>query len=746
MSSTEINKIRTACPAHCGLEACGILAHVSEGRITKLEPAEFPDPKYRRICLRGLSAMEMVYHPDRLRYPLRRVGERGEGKFERISWDEALDTIASRFREVADKYGWRGVGWVSGGPGTGTTKFGAYLRLASLTRSTRVSTWGYGDSALPCGSRSLLGTHVPYQLLAGWENPKLIVIWGANPAEASPMRQMRRLMDLREQGAQVVVIDPRFTVSAARADDYLGIRPGSDGALALGMMCHILERGLADEGFIRRHTTGPYLVRRDNGKYLRNKDIDPDGGDEYIVWDAATAQAVTAGAGSETAALKGNYTAAGIDCQPAFQLLADMVSAYPPERAAEICGVSVQLITGLAERMATLKPVSIHTYMGFSRSFHGDLATRAIGTLSALTGNISLSAAAGHRPVMLNWAPFLKTRPDKPSFERLGVLTFYDAVVSGQPFPVKAAYFANINFLNQCADSNRIIREVFPNLDFIVTADLFLNASARYADIVLPATSFMEFSDLIYGPYPYLQIQQKVIEPLYEAKSDVAIASELAARLGYGEYFQGGEEGFIKMLLDSEHESVKGITLEQLKRGAVRTNPPSPVAADEVRLSTPSGKVEIYVETLHDLGEELPVYKEPLEAADKARYPLSFIQGHSRFRVHSSYGNVAGLLKMNPEPVVEMHPADAAARHIREGDMVSVFNDRGRVTLKARLTAGVRAGVVNIMEGWWPELFREGSVNDLTHSVVNPAQTRVFEPNMAMNDVAVEIVREEAES
>ena len=745
MSSTNISKVRTACPAHCGLDACGILAHVSEGRIIKLEPAEFPDPRYRRICLRGLSAMEMAYHPDRLRHPLRRVGERGEGKFERISWDEALDTIATRFREVAAKYGWRGVGWVLGGPGTGTTKFGAYLRLASLTRSTRVSTWGYGDSALPCGSRSLLGTHVPYELLAGWENPKLIVVWGANPAEASPMRHMRRIMDLRRQGTQVVVIDPRFTVTAARADDYLGIRPGTDGALALGMMCHILERGLADEGFIRRHTTGPCLVRRDNGKYLRTRDINPEGGDDYLVWDSATAQAVIPQGGNETAALRGDYTIAGIDCQPAFHLLANMVSDYPPERAAEICGLPVALITRLAERMATVKPVSIRTYMGFSRSFHGDLATRAIGTLSALTGNISFSAAAGHRPVMLNWEPFLKARPGKPSFERLGVLTFYDAVISGQPFPVKAAYFANINFLNQCADSNRIIREVFPNLDFIVSADLFLNASARYADIVLPATSFLEFSDLIYGPYPFLQLQQKVIEPLYEAKSDVAIASELAARLGYGEYFQGGEEGFIKMLLDSEHESVAGINIDKLKRGAVRTNPPLPDTSD-VKLSTPSGKVEIYVETLKDLGEELPVYKEPLEATGNARYPLSFIQGHSRFRTHSSYGNVAGLLAMNPEPVVEMHPEDAAARHIREGDVVSVFNDRGRVTLKARLTAGVRAGVVNIMQGWWPERFREGSINDLTHSAVNPAQSRVFEPNMAMNDVAVEIVKAEVES
>jgi molybdopterin-containing oxidoreductase family molybdopterin binding subunit len=159
--------VRTVCPAHCGIDACGILAHVKEDRVVKVEPADFPNPRYRRICLRGLSSLDMTYHPDRLKYPMKRVGERGEGKFERISWDEALDTIADKFKEIAAQYGWPAIGWTLGGPGAGTTKFGAYLRLASLTQSTRVSAWGYGDSGLPCGSRVLFGTHIPYGMLYG---------------------------------------------------------------------------------------------------------------------------------------------------------------------------------------------------------------------------------------------------------------------------------------------------------------------------------------------------------------------------------------------------------------------------------------------------------------------------------------------------------------------------------------------------------------------------------------------------
>ena len=179
----ETEKIRTVCPAHCGIDACGIMAHVRDGRVVKVEPADFPGPKYRRICLRGLCSLDITYHPDRLKYPMRRTGERGEGKFERISWDEALDTIADKFKNISERYGWPAIGWVLGGPGAGTTKFGAYLRLASLTRSTRVSAWGYGDAGLPCGSRVIFGSQFPYaylmaDFLSGRSKPELVVVWG----------------------------------------------------------------------------------------------------------------------------------------------------------------------------------------------------------------------------------------------------------------------------------------------------------------------------------------------------------------------------------------------------------------------------------------------------------------------------------------------------------------------------------------------------------------------------------------
>jgi molybdopterin-containing oxidoreductase family molybdopterin binding subunit len=453
--------VRTVCPAHCGIDACGILAHVKEGRVVKVEPADFPNPRYRRICLRGLSSLDITYHPDRLKYPMKRVGERGEGKFERISWDEALDTIADKFKEIAAKYGWPAIGWTLGGPGAGTTKFGAYLRLASLTQSTRVSAWGYGDSGLPCGSRVLFGTHIPYGMLYGSlftesPPPDVLVVWGCNPAEAQPLNVMRPIMDAKQAGALLAVVDPRFTVTASKADVYMGVKPGTDTALALAMMNVIFQKNLQDDAYILRHTNGPYLVRLDTGKFLRGKDIGAQEENEYVVWDSVSNSPQTRNTTGCTPNLTGAYTVEGEECKTALQLLQDLAEEYPPERASEITGVSADIIGKLAERVGGAKTVTFVTNMGFTRTYHGDISFRAMGTLASVTGNVMATFKGGHLPAVLNWKPFLHANPEKPSYSRLGILQLYDAVISGKPFPVKAVWFSFINFLNQCANSEKI--------------------------------------------------------------------------------------------------------------------------------------------------------------------------------------------------------------------------------------------------------------------------------------------------
>ena len=752
MKNPESTKlVRTVCPAHCGIDACGILAHVKEGRVVKVEPASFPDPKYRRICLRGLSSLDITYHKDRLKYPMKRVGKRGEGKFERISWDEALDTIADKFKAIAAKHGWPSIGWVLGGPGAGTTKFGAYLRLASLTQSTRVSAWGYGDAGLPCGSRVIFGTQFPYALLfggmlAGKAKPDVVVVWGANPGESQPLNLMRPIMDAKAKGARLVVIDPRFTVTASKADAYLGVRPGTDSALALGLMQVIFRKGLHDGPFILKHSTGPYLVRSDTGKYLRGRDLGLDEEQEYVVWDTANHKPVLRKAEGVVPAIGGTYTVNNIECKTAFELLKELCAAYTPQKTSEITGVAPDLIVSLAERIGSARETTFVTHMGFTRTYHGDISLRALGTVATVTGNVMATFKGGYLPAVLNWKPFLKAVPDKPSYSRLGILQLYEAIISGKPYPVKAVWFSFINFLNQCAHSNKIEKEVFANLDFIVDTELFMTPTARYADILLPVCSFLEFSDLVPHPYPYIQYQQKAIEPLYESRSDADIAASLAERLGFAEYFTGGEEGFVDLLLDSKNPSMEGITREKLMHGAMPVNAiPDMDQAFDIPFSTPSGKIEIYSEGLVDDGQALPFQLDPLESpvpGKKTKYPLAFIQGHSRFRTHSMFANVDALLEMNPEPMVEINPRDAEQRDICDGDQVVVYNDRARTKLKAAVSEGVAPGVVNIMQGWWIDQFAEGSVNHLTHDVINPVQEKVYEPNMHMNDVAVEIVKE----
>ena len=748
MTIEDTRLIRTVCPAHCGIDACGITAHVRGDRVVKVEPAEFPNPRHRRICLRGLSSLDITYHPDRLQYPMKRVGKRGEGQFERITWDEALDFIADRFKKIAAEHGWPAIAWVLGGPGAGTTKFGAYLRLASLTRSTRVSAWGYGDAGLPCGSRVIFGTQFPYGLLFGqlWSgSPEadLVVVWGANPGESQPLNLMRPIMDAKARGARLVVIDPRYTITASKADQYVGIKPGTDTALALGLIHVIFDKGLQDDAFILRHTVGPYLVRDDNGRYLRGRDIGLPEENEYIIWDEGTDSPKPRNAADIQPALNGAFTASGVACKTSLQLLKNLARKYNPEHTAEITGIEANLIVKLAERIGESTSVIFVTHMGFTRTYHGDISLRGLGTVAALTGNITATFKGGHLPAVLNWNPFLKAKPEEPSYSRLGILQLYDAVIKGNPYPVKALWFSFINFLNQCADSRKIAEEMFPQLDLIVDTELFMTPTARYADILLPVCSYLEFSDLIPHPYPYVQLQQKVIEPLYETKSDVDIAAGLAQRLGFGEYFEGGEDAFIDLILDSGHDSLKGITLEKLKGGALPlTYIPHMDQEFDLPFGTPSGKIELYSENLCEDGQALPVFLEPLETPvrpENKKYPLAFIQGHSRFRTHSMFANVASLLEMNPEPVVEIHPQDAAERNISNDDRVTVFNDRARTILKARITEGVRPGVINITQGWWIDQFKEGSVNHLTHDVINPVQEKVYEPNMHMNDVAVEV-------
>lgn len=733
--------IRTACPLMCS-RLCGILAHVQDGVLVKVEPAGLPGEKTHRICAIGLCIPKLVYHPDRLKYPMKRLGERGEGKWQRISWDEALETIGSRLKEVAERHGSDSVAWTVIPMSCLQT---AYHRLASTWGGSVVSMMGYGDSAGPCGDTVSYGTHgLPggTTFTTSFENPRLCVIWGHNSAETDPERFLA-IRDAKERGARVVVIDPRFTSTASKADEWISIRPGTDAALALGMIDVIISQGLEDKSFITNYTVGTFLVRGDNGLFLRGRDIaSMEPNDNYIVWDTRANKPQTHDSPGVAPALRGSYTVDGIECKPAFELLAELAEQYPVEKTSEITEVAPETIKKLALDYARLKPVNSYRGMGPQRAFHGDLYFRAVTALAAITGNVTLTPFCGFVPNL----PVFSVPLRRPS--QLPLMDMLQAIATGKPYPIKALWLTRHNLVNQMPDANKMVKELFPRLELIVVADMFMSASAEYADIVLPVCTYLECTDLpgVYGMEErHLQLQQKVIEPLYESKSDFQIAKELAPKLGVGEYFDKSEEEFIEMILSSEHPSMEGVNLDKLRKGPLRLSPYTrPV------FRTPSRRIEFYSEDqrLKELGESLPVFKEPPEGARQPlaqKYPLSLLTPHTKYRIHSMFANVDWPREIEPEPALEINPVDADKRAIRDGDMVVAFNDRGRVKVKAMVHEGIKPGVVNIIQGWWPKDFAEGRHNALTHGAINPAQQAIYEANAAHCDVLVQVKKAEEE-
>jgi anaerobic selenocysteine-containing dehydrogenase len=731
---------RTVCMMPCG-EMCGVLAHVKNGVLTKVEPADFPEPKYFYVCRKGLSTPKIVYHPDRLKYPMKRAGERGEGKWQRISWDEALDTIAGKLKDIAAKYNPESVAMISGGLNVPHGGLFIGQRFASAIGASWVSPQGAAMAAQICADMTSTGSRFgePYHL--NHEDPRLCVYWGSNVVETFPWRYRNQIRPAREKGAKMVCISPIFTPTAAKSDEWLPIRPGTDAALALGMINIIVSEGLCDEAFIIEHTVGPFLVRSDNGLFLR-EEHDPSGekAKTYLVWDTKTNKPQTYDTPGVTPALRGSYTVDGLECKPAFQLLVELAEQYSLEKVSKITEIAPDAIRKLAVDYATRRPVVSERGIGMSRNYHGNLGHRAITALAAVTGNICLK-----RPqdffANLNWRPFLF--PGGRFYKPLTSFQFYNSHLTGKPYPIKAFWVSSHNPANSHPNRNNM-QQLLSNMEFIVVSELFMSTTAEYADIVLPGSTTFECTSMalpwetFFGGIPYLQIQPKVIEPYYECKSDLEIYTELAQRMGLGEFFDKSADEYIEMLLSSGHPSLQGITLDKLREGPLKPNPDSAPRL----FTTPSGRLEFYAEKMKEFGQELPVFIEPLESARQPlaqKYPLIFMTMHTKFRHHSKLAEVDWLRELDPEPLVDMNPVDAKKRGIKDGDMVVIFNDRGRAKLKARFHEGMRPGMVTIGEGWQPRHFAEGSYQELTGTITNPAQEAVVGSVGQMQGVLVEV-------
>jgi molybdopterin-containing oxidoreductase family molybdopterin binding subunit len=691
---------------------------------------------------------------------MKRVGERGEGKWERISWEEAIDTIVTKFKAYQKEFGNQSVAFstVSGNMAVLNGSWSNY-RLANLMGATQTEfsldmsdTYGLGR-VLGSGN-SFNQRNDPADLA----NAKTIIVWAANITDSHP-HDWRFVAEAKEAGAKLIVIDPRYTTAAGRADKWISLRPGSDPALALSMAQVIVAEKIYDEEYLLNHTVAPFLVREDNGRFLRQSDFTGQKPEkkkhDYLVWDAAAGKENSVNQ-VETPALEGTFTVNGIKVTTAFGLLRKELEQYEPRDVAKICEVEPEVIREIARLYANNKPASI--FCGFIQYDNGLQTGHAWGILASLTGNIAKpGASVGHCGLAgytFNWKEYLwptgmnaKVVPWVYLKEVIRSGMFY-----GKPHPLKALYLHSSNVVCNGTNQKEILKTIFPAFDFIVAVDMIPTDTTKYADIVLPASHWFERMDFVQGPdQPHSTICEKALEPAYESKSDIDIYRLIADGLGLEEYYKYSDEEFIQMIIDTEESRKAGLTWERLvKEKAIQTLPTCWVNWKGDRFPTRSGRLEFYLENPKpriDCGvpidksrEHLPIFTPPIEAWPDnplfEKYPLVYHTIRQRWRLHSQWHGVPWLREIDKEPHIIMSPKDAKKRRIETGDIVEAFNDRGHVVLKVILSDGQRPGMVSVTKGWHNHQFIEGSYQELTTDYLNTSSY-----NQCFYDVLCEVRR-----
>jgi len=749
------------CSGNCQ-SRCRLFVHVRDGRAVKTSMAPYPDSRYNRVCLRGLSHVQRIYDPERLKYPMKRAGARGEGKWERLSWEEAVDLIVTKFQKYQEEAGRQSIAF-SAVSGSEAYLNGAYstYRLASVLGATH--TEHSLDMADTYGLGRVIGSGNSFNQSndrADLVNARTILVWAANVTDSHP-HDWRFIVEAQEKGAKVVVIDPRFTTAASKADRWISLRPGSDPALALAMANVILTEQLHDEAYLLQHTVAPFLVREDTQRFLRLSDLTGGRPDkkarDYLVWDVEACEGRPADQVLKPS-LEGTFVISGIKVTTAFSLLKESMALYTPDYAAALCEIEPDVIRELARLYATHKPASI--YNGFIQYDNGLQTGHTWGVLASLTGNIARPGASvghcGRAGQDMNFAEFFY--PEGKRSTTIPWIYLKEVLKTGQfrgrSHPIKALVIHNSNVVCNASNQNEIINTIFPAIDFIVAADMVETDTTRYADVVLPVCHWFEMLDLIQGPFhPYTCVSEKALEPAYESKPDMDIWRLIARGMGVGQYFDHTDETFIQMLLDNDLARNEGLTWERLqKEKVVQTLPAAWVNWEGDKFRTPSGRLEFYLEdpkprldcgiAIDQSRERLPSFEPPAEAWPdnplKKKYPLVYHTVRQRWRLHSQWFNTPWLRELDPEPQVSMSPVDAKVRGISDGDVVEVFNDRGHVVLKAKLSEAQRPGMVSVPKGWRRDQFIAGSYQELTSDHLN---TSTY--NQCFYDVLCEVKKVE---
>lgn len=654
----EVNVYRSACRMCHG--GCGALVSVKNGKVIKVSGDPDSPLNKGQMCPKGLASLEHLYNPKRLKHPLRRIGERGQGKWARVSWDEALDTIASNITAVKEKYGAESIAL---GTGTGRHHFRHVCRFAHAIGTPNWCEPGLAQCFIP-------RIHASFMTYGGFPvcdyygdvNPACTLVWGHNPVVSGSDGEIQfRAKACIKKGTRLIVVDPRRTQLAEQAEIWLQIRPGTDDALALSMLNTIIVEEIYDKAFVEQWTVG-------------------------------------------------------------FKRLAERVRQYPPEWAEKITEIPADTIRAAARLFASTKPATMEWGVALEHTPNCLQTVRAVAMLPGITGNIDIPGGWILGTGVIRDVPTLvENLSDEMRQKRLGADEFrilsgvksffpsahspalFKAMRTGDPYPVKAFLIFGNNSLVSYANSKEIHASL-KNLDFMAVMDIYMTPTAELADIVLPAATWLEVDEVVGLPFiafNYVLAQQKIVT-VGEARPDEEVFIDLARRLDLPVGVESLEEIYNAQL------SKLGISFQQLKEKSWATLPFEYRKYQKKGFRTLSKKVELYSTIMEKQGyDPLPYYQEPPESPVSTpelmgKYPLILTTGgRSQYFFHSEYRQIPSLRKKDPDPIVEIHPRTAKERDIQDGDWVWIETRRGKIRQKAKVTDGIKPNVINIQHGWW---------------------------------------------
>ncbi|MEP0766918.1 MAG: molybdopterin-dependent oxidoreductase [Fimbriimonadia bacterium] len=792
----EERLVRTTDSPNC-TGACGWLATVVNDDIVDLKPAaDYPCADYNpRGCLRGQAMTHLIYGPDRIRTPLIRTGERGEGKWKTATWDEALDYIAERMIRIRDNYGPESMLLFNQVVGTSYVQKGAQIRMAALLGMSFATAYDFnGDISM--GFTHTVGIDCVECETKSWAHAKYAILWSSNVFQTRiPDAKFLTQYAKQLNDCKIVCIDPRCSQTAKGADLWLPINPGTDGALALSMCQVLMQENLVDRDFLRTFTDCPTLIREDNGRRLRASDVGMGSDMEFMAWDEATdslfklpsetlrlPEGVRLSlAGTREVEVQGQK----VRVTPVYQLLEDVImrDEYTPENVARITDIPADTIRQVAREYATRRPSSIIIGMGINHRLHGDLTIRSVLLLSALVGahgkpGESVSIYSGQHHFRIDVSGYWFPGGKRPNMVPMHYFVLGKPTGTINPkikFPqhgFKALFVSHGNPL--VTEFSEPMKRAIDNLDLFVTIDFSMSPTCEYSDVVLPAPTFWEKMDLVgTSCHPYLQIQQEVIPPRHQSRTELWIARELIRRVDASllPMMEPDESEAIRILLATGGKECEGITLEQLREGPVRLRVPDPECGLDEQINEykpfppraypfpegaqreflKTGRMEFYKEedVFQKLGETVPIYRPSFEhlPEEDQRLPFAIVTPHSKWRVHSTHSNNTALLNLNRGAVVEINPRDAAKKGIRDGDQVELFNNNGSYRLWALLTEGIKPGVLCVDHGWWDRYLGGGKYHSVhTHQKVKPTHENyylpaVYAPGQHWKDTRVDIRR-----